>query len=146
MTRAATLLRPVFNGLGAALFVFFAWLQHEDDNPDIYVDPSLPDVILWIALYGLVSSLFLSAILGRFPRWIFLLVAALSLFHLATTLPGILDNLRSGGLEMAGKSMSPDRAEVELSREFFGALIALGATALIWIQRPSVPPASPPID
>jgi len=137
MQRRPPVLRTVLNTIGAALFAFFAWLQHEDDNPDIYAEPSRIDIFLWVAFYGLVACLFAAAALRRFPRWPFLLVASLGTYHLATTVPGFLDNLRAGGgFEVAKESMSPDRAEVELSREFFGSLIALAAAALVWIQRP----------
>lgn len=118
------------------MFAFFAWLQREDDNPDIYVEPSRIDIVLWMAFYGTVACLFAAVALRRFPpRWLFLIVALLGIYHLAGTLPGFLANL-GGGLEMAQHSMSPERAEVELSREFFGTLIALAAAALAWVQCP----------
>jgi len=124
------------NIFGVAAFSLFAWLQREDDNPDIYVQPSLVDVVLWVGFYGLVALAFGLAVVRKFPRWLFLAIVLLGLFHLATTIPGVLQNFSGGGLEMAKESMSPERAEVELSREFFGVLIAFIATALIWIQRP----------
>ena len=132
-----TVLRTALNFLGALLFAFFAWLQREDDNPEIYVEPSRVDIVLWMVFYGLVACLFAAVALRRFPpRWPFLGVALLGVYHLAGTLPGFLENL-SGGLEMAQHSMSPERAEVELSREFFGVLLALAATALIRMQCPA---------
>jgi hypothetical protein len=126
-----SILRTILNALGTVAFAFFAWLQREDDNPDIYVDPSRVDISLWMAFYGMVACLFAAATIRRRPPgWCFLLVALLGIYHLSGTLPGLLENLR-GGLDIAQHSMSPERAEVELSREFFGTLIALAATILI---------------
>ena len=123
------------NALGAAVFVAFAWLQREDDDPQIYDQPSMWDVAAWVGFYALVAVAFGLAIARRFPRWLFLAILGLGIFHMVTTLPGIWDNLRSGTLEMAKESMSPERAEVELSREFFGVLIAFLGTWMVWIQR-----------
>ncbi len=123
------------NLLGFAVFAFFAWLQREDDNPEIYTNPSLIDVWAWIAFYGLISLMFLLAVTRRFPWPLFALALVFCLFELATTGPGLIQNLSGGGFTMTKKAMNPSHGEVEQSREFFGALIALAATGFLWWQR-----------
>jgi len=125
----------VLNVLGCGLFAAFAWLQREDDNPDIYASPSLADVWTWIALYGLVSVLFLLAALRRFPWPVLVVAAALCVFELWTTAPGILRNLAGGDFTLTKASMNPEHAEVEQSREFLGVVIALASLGFIAWQR-----------
>jgi len=134
--RTSRPLAKIFNAIGAVLFALFAWLQREDDNVEIYVNPSKIDVALWIGFYGLVAALFVLAIFRRFPRWLYLAVLALGVFHLVTTIPGVIDNFKGGSIEMAKESMSAERPEVELSREFFGVLVAFVGAWLAWRQRP----------
>ena len=130
------MLAKILNFFGALVFFLFAWLQQEDDNPEVYVEPSMADVILWIGFYGLVGVLFVLAACRKFPKFLYLFVLALGTFHLISTIPGIFENLRTGDLEMAKESMSAAKPEVELSREFFGVLIAFAATWGAWVQRP----------
>ncbi len=127
---------PVVNLLGLLVFVGFAWLQREDDNPAIYVNPSLTDVWIWITFYGLVAGLFLLALIRRFPWPLYAVAVAFCLFQFVATGPGLIRNLVGGEFTMTKQSMSPDHAEVEESREFFGAVIALMATGFLWWQRP----------
>lgn len=125
----------VGNIVGFVVFAFFAWLQREDDNPEIYSNPSLVDVWAWIAFYGVISLLFLLAMARRFPWPLYLVAVAFCLFELGTTGPGLIENLRGGEFTMTKKAMNPEHGEVERSREFFGALIALTATGFLWWQR-----------
>ncbi len=123
------------NVLGFFVFTYFAWLQREDDNPEVYANPSLVDVWAWVAFYGLIALLFLLGAFRRFPWPLFLVAVIFCLFELATTGPGLLQNLTGGDFTMTKKSMNPAHGEVEQSREFFGALIALLGTGFLWWQR-----------
>jgi hypothetical protein len=124
------------NLLGTLLFAYFAWLQREDDNPEIYSNPSVADVWTWIAFYGMVSLLFLLAAARKFPGWLLAVAAAFGVFEMAATGPGVWRNVAGGGFTMTKEAMNPGHAEVEQSREFFGAALALaGVGFLAWQGR-----------
>ena len=125
----------ILNALGLLSFAIFAWLQHEDNNPEIYSNPSFMDVGIWIAFYGLVALLFGLAMRQLFPKPLYLLFAFVCAYHLSVTTPGLITNLASGSFTMTNHSMSPVNPQVELTREFFGALIALVAVGFLWWQR-----------
>jgi hypothetical protein len=125
----------IANVAGLALFTFFAWLQREDDNPDVYVNPSAVDTWTWIIFYGLVAVLFGLALLRRFPWPLYALAGSLCLYEFVMTGPGLISNLTSGHFNMTKEGMSPAHGEVELTREFFGAVIALAACSFLWWQR-----------
>ena len=121
---------PTLNAIGLVIFAWFSWLQH-----DIYVDPSLADVWAWIVFYGLVAVGFFLALLKKFPWPLYALIALYGIYELITTGPGFFANLQSGHFTMTKSGMSPNHAEVELTREFFGAIIALAATGFLAWQR-----------
>ena len=126
----------VVNVLGVILFAVFAWLQREDDNPAIYENPSMFDVWAWIVFYALMAVAFGLAAAGKFPLPLYAVIAVFCLYELVTTGPGLWTNLTGEqGFEMTKTSMNPDRAHVEQSREFFGALIVLGALGFLFWQR-----------
>ena len=131
--------RPVFtalNVLGVVVFAVFAWLQREDDNPAIYEDPSMVDVWIWILFYALIAVAFGMALSGKFPVPLYAMIVAFCLFQFAMTGPGLWANITGEeGFAMTKKSMAPDHAYVEQTREFFGAVIALAAILLLFWQR-----------
>ena len=56
-------------------------------------------------------------------------------YEMVTTAPGLYRNLfEAEHFTMTGASMAPAHSEVELSREFFGALIGLAGVGVIWWQ------------
>jgi len=124
----------IINILGVMIFAIFAWLQREDDNPEIYSDPSLVDVWAWIIFYSLVALGFLAASLQKFPRWIYIISLVLAVYFMVVSAPGLYENLTRGQIEMTKAAMHPDYPHVEQSREFLGALIAFLATAFLWWQ------------
>ncbi|MEM9480112.1 MAG: transmembrane 220 family protein [Verrucomicrobiota bacterium] len=118
------------------LFVVFAWLQREDDNPIIYENPSMLDVWVWIAFYALVAIAFGLAAAGLFPLPLYGVIAVFCLYQMVVTGPGVWTNLTGDqGFEVTKTSMAPTRAHVEQSREFFGAVIALAAVGFLFWQR-----------
>lgn len=125
----------LLNSLGVLSFVIFAWLQHEDDNPNIYFQPSLMDVWMWITFYGLVALLFGLAIKQLFPKLLYLFFLFFCSYLLSITVPGFMANVASGSFTMTNNSMSPVNPQVELTREFLGVLIALAAVGFLWWQR-----------
>jgi glucan phosphoethanolaminetransferase (alkaline phosphatase superfamily) len=126
----------ILNGFGFLAFAFFAWVQRNDIDPEIYYHPSSLDATLWLLFYALIAVLFVVVLFKSFPKWI-LIVAALACFiEMGRTAPGIWENFFGDRpFTMMQTSMSGDDPRVELSREFFGALIALGAVALLWWER-----------
>lgn len=125
----------VTNVLGLLLFTFFAYLQHDDHNIDIYANANLVDVWMWITFYGLVALLFGLAIWRRFPWLLYFVAVFFCAYELSITAPGLAANLTSGHFSLTKISMSPDHSEVELTREFFGAFIALAGVSFLWWQR-----------
>ncbi|MBM3974428.1 MAG: hypothetical protein FJ301_10050 [Planctomycetes bacterium] len=128
-TSATTLLHL---GL-AAMFALFAWLQRNDLDPAIYDKPSALDAALWLVFYLLIAVLFVSSLLRRIPTWLLALAALASVIELATTAPGLIENLfGERDFTMMQESMSAEDPRVELTREFGGAAIALAGVLLLW--------------
>lgn len=125
------------NGIAALLFAAFAWLQHNDIDPEIYYRSSGLDATLWFAFYALIAVLFVVAIFRRIPRWLLVVSILACLAEMMTTAPGLWQNLVGDDkFTMTGASMSAKDPRVELSREFFGAVIALlGVVGLLLQQR-----------
>lgn len=127
----------VLNLALAALFACFAWLQRNDVDPAVHHRPSALDSALWLAFYLLVAVLFVAVCFRPLPRWLLVVAAAACLVEMVRTGPGLYDNLVGGeAFAMTRASMSAEDPRVELSREFFGAAIALaGVGALAWQNR-----------
>ena len=117
----------------AAMFALFAWLQRNDLDPAIYDRPSVVDAALWFAFYLLIAALFVWSLFLRVPKWLLAVAALACLVELATTAPGLWENLFGArDFTLTQASMSADDPRVELTREFGGALIALAGVAVLW--------------
>ena len=127
-------MQRIINILGIITFAFFAWLQLDDNNPEIYVEPSMLDVWSWVIFYGLVALGFLLACLRRFPKWLYAVAVLFAIYFMATTAPGLIDNITGGSFEMTKGTMNPENPQVETTREFLGSLIALLATFYLYRQ------------
>lgn len=127
----------VLNFALAAVFVLFAWMQRNDIDPAIYDRPSVIDAALWLAFYLLIAVLFVIVTFRRVPRWLLLIAAIACLIEMVRTGPGLYENLvGEKEFTMTQVSMSAEDPRVELSREFFGAVIALAGVGLIaWENR-----------
>ena len=133
------------NVLACLLFTVFSCVQYNDIDPDTYYHPSSLDAALWLGFYALIAVLFVGILFVRVPNGIFLLTALACLIELGRTAPGLWENLfGEKDFTMMATSMSGSDPRVELSREFFGALIALAAVGLLWWERSKFarPPAS----
>jgi hypothetical protein len=129
----------VVNFALAGLFGVFSWMQRNDIDPAIYDRPSVIDAALWLAFYLLIAILFVAICFRPVPRWLLVVAAAACLVELVRTGPGLYENL-AGDKEftMTQASMSASDPRVELSREFFGAVIALAGVGMIaWQNRKS---------
>ena len=133
---APSSLRPVtvvVHALLAAMFFLFAWLQQNDLDPAIYDKPSALDAALWLAFYAVIGALFVASLFRRIPVWMLLLAAVACIAEMAATGPGLYENVFGGkDFTMTQASMSSEDPRVELTREFFGALIALAGVAILW--------------
>ena len=133
---APSSLRPVtvvVHALLAAMFFLFAWLQQNDLDPAIYDKPSALDAALWLAFYAVIGALFVVSLFRRIPVWLLLLAAVACIAEMAATGPGLYENVFGGkDFTMTQASMSSEDPRVELTREFFGALIALAGVAVLW--------------
>ena len=124
-----------FTAFLSVLFAVFAFFQLNDTNPEIYHRPSVIDAWSWVAFYGLISVLCLVSIFRPIPLTLLVIAALFCVYEMATTAPGVYRNLfETESFTMTGASMAPSRSEVELSREFFGALIGLLGIAFLWWQ------------
>lgn len=120
----------------AAMFGLFAWLQVNDLDPKIYDHPSVLDAALWFAFYLLIAILFVMSLFRRIPVWLLLLAAIACCAEMAATGPGLYDNLfGERPFTMTQASMSADDPRVELSREFFGAVIALAGVVILAVRN-----------
>jgi len=126
----------ILNVAGFLLFALAAWLQRNDIDPEVYYHPSSLDAALWLLFYALIAGLFLVILFKPFPRWLLLVAGLACLIELGRTAPGLWENLfGERSFTMMQQSMSGDDPRVELSREFFGALLALAAVGLLWWER-----------
>lgn len=135
-----TPLRPPWligvTALVSLMFGVFAYVQINDLDPDVYHQPSAVDAWSWVIFYALLAVLALFS-LARPVSPIWLVLAALfCVVEMVRTGPGLYQNLfHAESFTMTGASMSPERSEVELSREFFGAVIGLAGLSFLWWQR-----------
>ncbi len=130
---AARTATTVVHLLLAAMFFLFSGLQANDIDPAIYDKPSAFDAALWLAFYGVIGALFVVSLFRRVPVWLLLVSAIACIAEMAATGPGLYENLCGGrDFTMTQASMSAADPRVELTREFFGALIALCGVALLW--------------
>lgn len=112
----------------AALFFVFAWFQRNDIDPEVYTNPSSIDSALWLLFYGIIGIAFILINFKKLPVWYFALAVVACLIEMAMSGPGLWDNLfGEKPFTMTQVSMSSDDSRVELTREFFGAVLALVA-------------------
>lgn len=123
----------------AVLFGVFSWMQRNDLDPAIYDRPSVIDAALWLAFYLLIALLLVTTCFRALPRWILLVAALACLIEMVRTGPGLYENFfGEKEFTMTQSSMSAADPRVELSREFFGAMISLlGVGFLAWQSRRS---------
>lgn len=131
----------ILNYLLAALFFVFAWFQRNDIDPEIYAKPSFGnptlDSALWLLFYAIIGIAFIIINFRRLPGWYFLLAILACLAEMVLSGPGLWENISGDKpFTMTGESMSGTDPRVELSREFFGALIALvGVLFQLWQKK-----------
>lgn len=127
---------PIINIIGACLFGLFAWFQlNDDNNAEIYENPSTLDVVLWACFYAYVAILHGVGIFRPVPIVMLVLGVLAALLELSFTAPGLWANVTSGHFTLAGDGMRAAMPEIEQSREFLGAAIALGALIQVACQR-----------
>jgi hypothetical protein len=126
----------------ALMFAGFAVVQINDTNPVVYHRPSVLDAWSWVFFYGFIAALCAVSIFRRIPGVLLTVAAVFSLVEMARTAPGLYENLFvADTFTITATSMAAARPEVELTREFFGALIALlGVEYLRWQQKPADAP------
>ncbi|MFP6859846.1 MAG: transmembrane 220 family protein [Roseibacillus sp.] len=125
----------ILNIVGALLFGFFAWVQANDIGED-YHRPSRLDAALWLCFYGLIAVLCALALFKPLPKWILKVAALTCLIQLGRTGWGLWINLFGDErFTLIQSRMSAADPRVELTREFLGALIALGALGMLWWEQ-----------
>ena len=124
----------------AGLFFVFAWFQRNDIDPEIYSSPSFGnptlDSALWFLFYAVIGLVFLLLIKKRVPVRDFILAIIACLTEMYLSGPGLWENIfGEQSFTMTGESMSGSDPRVELTREFFGAVIALVGITFQWWQN-----------
>lgn len=118
--------------ISGLLFFVFAWFQRNDIDPAVYHKPSSLDAALWLIFYLVIGVLFLVALWRKIPLWLIIVAVLACLVEMIVTGPGLYQNLFGGeSFTMTQTSMTAEDPRVELSREFFGAVIAL--IGVVWI-------------
>lgn len=130
----------ILNYLLAAVFFLFAWLQRNDVDPEIYSKPSFGnptlDSALWLIFYAIIGVGFLLINFKKLPMWYFALAFIACLAEMYSSGPGLWENLFGDRpFTLTQVSMSSDDSRVELTREFFGAVIALAAVIFQFWQK-----------
>ena len=126
----------IVNAIGVLLFVLFAWFQRNDIDPEIYYHASEIDSVLWFLFYLLIAGMFMMAIFREAPIWLLALGVLACVVEMAMSGPGLWENVFGDAeFNMTQGGMNTEDPRVELSREFFGALIALAAVLFLWWQR-----------
>jgi len=91
---------------------------------------------LWSAFYLLITVLLIFAIFRTIPRWILILSIIACVVETFMTGPGLIENIvGEKEFTMTQVSMSAEDPRVELSREFFGAVIALAGVLFLWFRN-----------
>ncbi|NNE92665.1 MAG: hypothetical protein HKN23_13545 [Verrucomicrobiales bacterium] len=128
--------RKILCGLGFILFLLFAWFQRNDIDPEVYYKPSGIDATLWVVFYILIAAVFGVAFFRPAPTWLLSIAVLACLAEMALSGPGLVDNLfGEKDFTVMQQSMTAEDPRVELSREFFGALIALVAITVLWCKQ-----------
>jgi hypothetical protein len=116
--------------VAAIIFGLFAYFQINDIDPEIYDHPSVVDAALWCGFYAFVAFLFLLRFLGKRVSLPMIIIAILSCSaQLGRTASGIYRNL------FVNEHFTLTGSEVELSREFIGALIVLISLILLILAQ-----------
>ena len=89
-----------------------------------------PDPLFWVTAYGVAAACCTAVALDRSPRGLTGLAAGMLLAGLLISLPGFMDWLGADEKASLWGDMDAAHPEIESSREFFGAVLALIALAL----------------
>ena len=119
----------------AVLFAVAAFVQVNDTDPAIYHRASVIDAWTWLIFYAIVAGMLVFSCFRRVPIVLLILAGGFCLYELVATAPGVMENLKGENFDMTQTSMSAENPEVELSREFFGALLALTSVGYLYWQR-----------
>lgn len=103
------------------LFAVFAAVQWND-----------PDPLFWIVIYGITAALLLAHLLGYKSRLLLglLIIAGVALSF--TYIGGVVDYFAADDLGAITEKMHYDRPYIELTREFFGLWMAIGALIFLF--------------
>jgi len=110
-----------FNSIAFLVFSAFAALQLND-----------PDPVLWVSIYMSVAVLLLLRVFGFYHPYAAITLMCLLATYGLTMLPALTQWLSSGHPEAVLEHMSNEKPYIEISREFFGLLIAEAALAAQW--------------
>ncbi|MGK0185026.1 MAG: hypothetical protein ACI9R3_000800 [Verrucomicrobiales bacterium] len=125
-----------YNVIGMCLFALFGYFQLNDNSDTaIYENPSSIDVILWALFYAYIAFLHGIGIFKPVPIVLLVLGVLACLLELTFAAPGMCTNLTGGHFTLAGDGMQASIPEVERSREFLGACIALAGVIIVAGQR-----------
>ena len=103
------------------IFVLFAALQYND-----------PDPLTWILYYLGVSVITGTAAMGKYLKWLVMVIAVVSIVGLVYYSPSVYDWAINHNAENIAQQMKAEKLYIEETREFFGLIISLAAVALVF--------------
>jgi len=131
-----TLISTTGHFIATVLFGTFAWVQINDIDPAIYHKPSSLDALLWFSFYLLIAILFVVSVFRTISATILIVALTSCVVEMVITGPGLFQNLfGEENFSMTQVSMTAEDPRVELTREFFGALIAFAAVLYLLMKR-----------
>ncbi|MEM6394164.1 MAG: transmembrane 220 family protein [Planctomycetota bacterium] len=84
-----------------------------------------PDPLFWVVIYAAAAVMPIARLWGRRLPVGWGVAFGLAVAGLLVSLPGFIDFVRAGEFDLIGRGMSASRPNIELAREFLGALIGL---------------------
>ncbi len=110
----------------AVLFGIFAIVQYND-----------PDPWLWIAIYGIVSVLFILNITGWYNRTVIIVLLLIAFAYSFVYLPGVIEYFKLGEPGVLVESMQAKKPYIEETREYGGMwLIIFALLFLLFKGKP----------
>lgn len=119
--------KQIIDAVLAILFIAFAAVQYND-----------PDLLLWIAIYGIVGLVSVGAFFGKYHNYTLVSLILIITVWSLILVPNLFSWLGTSDLaEIAGEMMS-DKPYIEGTREFGGLLIADMALFYHWKMKNSI--------
>lgn len=116
------IIHKIFSTLLFIMFVYFASLQFNDPDPQI-----------WVTIYGAAALLHILSVFNIYNKYVTLAVMIILGIYDLFYIPGVVEWLQQPDKGDVFGMMRVDRIWIEESREFLGLVIAIGS--LYYLRR-----------